>query len=513
MAVPAFWDVFELQMKVFDCLRDDRCDADLASCARVHRTWTNLALNALWLGYPRTQDGSDGDRNRKRTEAIALLPRDRRQDYASRISVLDFSELRGILVHAMFDRLKFPRLKEVILSNVDNEPKRFRLSKYLQPTLESLKLVDKSTDVDNNWLTSTFLDDVANKCPGLKEVLLWAPYTSINPVDLVQFFRSIQLQAISLDFGEYASEVLTYDVLSTLSHGGCLESLIFAPNKAKYSDIEVDHLQRFLDATRDPFPSLKRLELVLEENAVPLIPQCFPAITWLRLDVTSYLRDESILKPIANMSQLQILEIVGDGDRREYNHTIPARAFIPLGSLSQLKSLKIGTSFYPSCTREKDSEDREDVSPDDKFLESDTSDMFSGLTSLQHLSIDALDYADHDHHLWESISSFCPRLSSIEFVGSLDLWSLVLPTAPLFENLTNMAVEQVRGRISLNNLQAVRMIDNFAPKLRRLRCTGDCPFTQDLCTLWAEFRTTQEYFKFEGASRIEELRMEIAVTT
>ncbi|KAG9952660.1 hypothetical protein KCU85_g1859, partial [Aureobasidium melanogenum] len=512
MAVAAFWDVSELKMKVFKCLRDDGCDADLARCARVHGSWTDLALNTLWLGYSRAQD--DDDSNRKRTEAIALLPRGRRQDYASRISVLDFSKLHGKLVHTMFDRLKFTRLKEIILSNVENdEPNGYRLSKYLQPTLESLKLVDKSRDEDTNWLTSSFLADVAKRCPGLNEVFLWAPYTPIDPVDLVQFFRSIQPRVVSLDFGEYASEVLTYDVLSTLSHGGCLASLIFVPNKAKYSDIEVDHLQRFLDATRDPFPSLKRLELVLEENAVRLIPQCFPTITWLRLDVTSYLRDESILKPIANMSQLQILEIVGDGDRREYNHTIPARAFIPLGSLSQLKSLKIGTSFYPSCMLEEDSEDREDVSPDDKFLESDASDMFSGLTSLEHLSINALDYADHDHHLWESISSSCPRLSSIEFVGSLDLWSLILPNAPLFENLTDMAVEQVRGRMTLNNLQAVRMIDNFAPKLRRLRCTSDCPFTQDLCTLWAEFRTTQEYFKLEGASRIEELRMEVAVIT
>ncbi|KAG9807265.1 hypothetical protein KCU77_g21469, partial [Aureobasidium melanogenum] len=93
MAVAAFWDAFELRMKVSEYLRDDRCDVDLARCARVHGTWTDLALNALWLGYPRSQDGSDDDNNRKRTEAIALLPRNRRQDYASRVSVLDFSKL------------------------------------------------------------------------------------------------------------------------------------------------------------------------------------------------------------------------------------------------------------------------------------------------------------------------------------------------------------------------------------------------------------------------------------
>ncbi|KAH0370208.1 hypothetical protein KCU65_g2750, partial [Aureobasidium melanogenum] len=322
---------------------------------------------------------------------------------------------------------------------------------------------------------------------------------------LVQFFRSIRPQMIHLDFGEDASEVLTYDVLSALSYGGRLESLVFAPHEAKLSDIEVDDLQRFFRGTEDPFPSLKRLELVLEEGSVPLIPYCFPAITWLRLDVTSYLRDESVLEPIANISQLQILEIVGDEDRREYNHTIPARAFIPLGSLSRLKSLKIGTSFYPSCMREEDFRDPGSFFPDDKFLVVDASDMFSGLTSLEHLSINALGYEIHDHHLWESISSFCPRLSSIEFVGSLDLWSLILPDAPVLENVTDMAIGQIRSRKQLHGFQAVRIIDNFVPKLQRLRCTSSSPFSIAVCNTWAHFRATQDYFRFGARPRIEEL--------
>jgi hypothetical protein len=106
MAAASFWDVFELKNNVFMCLREDKCDADLARCARVHHTWTDLALNALWYGFPKTacQD------IKTRTRAIASLPRCR-QEYASRIGALDLTGDGGIYVHAMFDRLAFPRLK------------------------------------------------------------------------------------------------------------------------------------------------------------------------------------------------------------------------------------------------------------------------------------------------------------------------------------------------------------------------------------------------------------------
>ena len=84
----------------------------------------------------------------------------------------------------MFDGLDFPRLKEVILNNVENFMREgLRLSKYLQPTLKSLKLLDRSYEDEKNWLTASFLADVAERCPGLEEVSfvshgrLWSPRT------------------------------------------------------------------------------------------------------------------------------------------------------------------------------------------------------------------------------------------------------------------------------------------------------------------------------------------------
>jgi hypothetical protein len=201
MAAASFWDVFELRMNVFMCLRDDKRGADLARCARVHHTWTNLALNALWYGYPRTTC----EENQSRTRAITLLPRDLRQKYASRIGVLDFTDFDGILIHAMFDKLAFPRLKEVILWNIDQanptKSQAFRLSNYLQPTLQSLKLVDKSEgNVEDqiNWLTVSFMTEIAQRCPNLQEVFLQVPYAPIEPENLARFFGSIRPRAVSL---------------------------------------------------------------------------------------------------------------------------------------------------------------------------------------------------------------------------------------------------------------------------------------------------------------------------
>lgn len=132
--------------------------------------------------------------------------------------------------------------------------------------------------------------------------------------------------------------------------------------------------------------------------------------------------------------------------------------------------------------------------------------MFSGLTALKHLSINALDYQDFRHHLWESIASFCPGLTSIEFVGELELCSLVSPYAPILENVTDMAVEQINvDQMKTRETTAARIIDNFAPKLQRLRCTGECDISGQICATWEKFHTTQEFFKDQGRTRIREL--------
>jgi hypothetical protein len=504
MAAASFWDVFELKTNVFRCLREDTCDADLARCARVHSTWADLALNALWYGVPETECKN----NQTRTKAIALLPRDRRQNYASRVGVLDFTDFGGILVHAMFNQLAFPRLKEVILCNVDHgvltEFKHYRLSKYLQPTLRSLKLIDRTDgDIEDqtNWLTVSFLNEVVQRCPDLQEVFFWVPYTPVTPADLARFFQSIRPRAVSLEFA-WGRQMITCEVLSALSHGCCLESLAFDSEIDDREAIEVDQLQQFLSITSKPFACLNRLDLYLEAAAVPLIPQCFPAVTWLRLEILSYLRDESTLKPIGEMSQLQFLEIVGEGDKSEHQYNIPARAFIALGSLTRLKSLEIGKSFFPHCVSEDDIEELAYSYSDDRLTRADASDMFAGLTALEHLSV-FIDDHDSPDHLFDSVAEHCPYLSSIELVGELDPWDLILPDAPVLRNVRHMTLGDIKRTVASS--QAARIIDNFAPKLEKLSFKNKDPRSKKIYAAWAKFLSTQKFFKHRNDSPIKEL--------
>lgn len=92
-------------------------------------------------------------------------------------------------------------------------------------------------------------------------------------------------------------------------------------------------------------------------------------------------RDESILEPIGKMSQLERLEIKGWGNDHEHDFSLPARAFLALGSLTRLKLLDIGAPWFPSCLREDDIGEDEGFSPDDKFTRADASTMLPGLTS------------------------------------------------------------------------------------------------------------------------------------
>jgi hypothetical protein len=502
MAAAKFWDVFELKASVFTYLREDGCNADLARCARVHRTWQDFALSALWYGYPKT--ASPG--NQTRTRAIALLPRVCRQNYASRVGVLDFTNFGGVLVHAMFDGLVFPELQEVILHNVKHGAARgsqeFRLWKYMQPALRCMKLIDRTngdTRRDTNWLTIPFLAAVAQRSYNLQEVFIWVPNTSIEPADLARFFRNIHPRTVSLDLGG-DRVMLTSELLAALSQGKCLESLESVSENDSREQIESLQLRRFLETTTKPFPYLKRLDLFLEDEAASLISQCFPAVTWLRLEVYSARTDESVLKSVANMSQLQFLEIVGDGSTSEC--CVPARAFIALGSLTQLKSLSIGTSFFPCCMSEDDSEAPDNFDSHDKSTRADVSNMFSGLVNLEHLFICIDEYTCPDH-LYDSISRCCPQLSSLELLGSPDLQDFVLRYAPTFYNLRQMTLGNIKYDVGAS--QAARLIDNLAPRLERLSFKDQHTIVQEIYSELMKLRSTQGVFRDTRGSRVKEL--------
>lgn len=522
MATASFWNVVELKMNIFNCLREEKCSADLSRCARVSRTWMDLALDALWFGYP----GTNCEDNRMRTKAIALLPARRRQCYAHRVGVLDFTDFSDCFFHAMFGGLTFPTLKDVTLDHVDAkedcEPDHFRLSRYLSRTLRRLNLIDKGDLSDASWLTPSFLSSVAETCCELERLSLLAWYTPIVAKDLVHFFQRTRAREVSLYFGDIPGRKMFTDrVLLTLSFSERLESLtlVCPPDDRHRSNVEeitAKDLQSLLDMTDEPFPALKRLDLKLEDKGIVLMPHCFPSVTQLRLEVSLYnkaslyttrpRRDESVLEPISKMSQLQVLEIVGGDEPSEWENSLPPRAFIPLGCLTRLKSLDIGKSFFPVCIEEAlDTDWMDDSSEyllDEKFLAEDVLRMFSNLTLLDHLSVNAR-VNDRCGLLLSWISSCCPQLGSIRFVGRLDLWWFVDREVIKFYNITQMIIEDVQPGISA--IQAARLIDNFAPQLQSLSFDGEYNRSKDILTAWLEFQTTPSFFKDRDGSRAIEL--------
>lgn len=187
MAVDAFWNVFELKMNVFLCLDDDRRFGDLARCARVNRSWTDLALDVLWHGDSASttlaDDLSLGMKYKvetfRRSEcrnwymplAIKEFPFARRQRYASRMSVLNL-HLEIKTLHPRLDGLEFPRLKDLRVfghHSFDLDLKQHQFLRYLRPTLEHITVQDES-EYRADLLTGSFLNKLAERCPSLKRV-------------------------------------------------------------------------------------------------------------------------------------------------------------------------------------------------------------------------------------------------------------------------------------------------------------------------------------------------------
>jgi len=492
MAVTSIWDVCELKMNIISCLREDKCDADLARCARVHRSWTEFALDALWFGYP----GTTCEENRMRTTALPSLPPDRRQKYASRIGVLVFTAFDGPSVHAAFDKLAFPRLKEVVLHNIGIG--FVKLLRYLQPTLESLRLTDNSEN-RRKWVL--FLNKVAQQCPSLKKISIRARDVPVKSAYLARFFRSIRPRVVTLGCGQ--DQMLTCEVLSALSDNKCLRSLDLVGEMRDCEEIKLIQLQRFLSVTGKPFANLTRLNLFLEAKAIPLLAQCFPALTWLRLGLDANRGDELTLKPLGNMSQLRYLEIVGKGIKNE--HKLPARAFVPLGSLEQLRSLNISTSFSPCCINQYDSVEPGSFNSEHKFTRADASAMFSRLTALEHLSIFV--GGDEIGRLYGSLSKYCPSLSSIQLMGDFDPQHLIQANAPVLGNVRKLSIENIKPTMS--SPLVARLIYDFAPKLEKLSFTGEYSElfeTRQIYTAWEKYRSMQHLFKSGKSSRFEGLR-------
>jgi hypothetical protein len=210
------------------------------------------------------------------------------------------------------------------------------------------------------------------------------------------------------------------------------------------------------------------LAVDLSSAGVPWAAQCFSTVTKLRVFIQGT-EDESVLVPISTMSQLRVLEITGN--TQEIGSAIPARAFTVLSSLSRLTRLHVGGSFTPcyQLTIQQLEVAGEAFYPGHRFTQADAEDMFSGLSSLEYLCLDAGGEWFPDY-LLESISRLCPSLRTIHFYNHLTLQQLVGPRPPLFMAVTEMRIEDVESN-GLSPSEAMRILQDVAPTLQILVCT------------------------------------------
>lgn len=497
MAVAAFWNVFELKTIVFSYLDNDAYIGDLARCARVHSTWTNPALDVLYRGDtmpPITTEDLrlELGRNTRMTSAIAKLLPANRQKYASRAALLDLSMFNHWPLYCrMFNGYQFPRLKSLIVSSdgalgqylTEEKEKEDSNWSWLPSTLEYILICDMAVRERSALLTGQSLNDIADHCPDLKRVWFTKPSSGLDPTDLARFFRRIQPRAVRIDDCYGSDKLLTCDVLSALSYGGDLETLVLRGWGLEAGQLEMLRSESYTANTL--FQNLRSLDADLSCEAMIWVPQCFPALTSLNVEIPGT-TDESILVPISTMTQLRTLVLHGVDDGSREN--IPARAFVVLASLSQLTTLRISGVFHPCyvpgssypgdgpviatatglCSAgqgpESDEDDEHIYYRGDWFTESDAAEMFSGLTRLEELCLNAGERWFPDF-LLQTIAEFCLNLKIIEFEDTISLRRLVGPKAPLFEELREMRAYHFEAD-GISAARAVKILGETAPNLR-----------------------------------------------
>lgn len=386
-------------------------------------------------------------------------------------------------MHSMFDRIQFPRLKDLVLNNVDGqEPlKHCQLSRYFRPSLATLTLMNGV--LSSKALTTVLLDKIALGCTSLKSISMSIrTVTGISPVDLARCFELLRPCNVYLHFENSnksleRKQLLTYDVLAALSDGGRLETLILdCDDKDDDEDsrsfwyLDGLDLQRLSESITNPFPRLSVVKFGLSAKHIPWAVECFRSTTTLRIEIQPE-RNCFPLQQIAELSQLEVLEISSGAQGL---NGIPAYQFAALSSLSRLSTLNIGSCFFPDAS----------------FTVTNSQAMFSGLASLEILTIN-MGHECSPVWVLSAISRFCPKLDSIEFVGSFPVWLFLQLEAPLFENVRTMTVSSFGVGTSVS--KDARLVDNIAPALEILQCASDEPYSNKVCAAFSEYRQPKHH--------------------
>ncbi|CAD0054935.1 hypothetical protein D6D19_08708 [Aureobasidium pullulans] len=426
--------------------------SSLCSAARVNSTWFDLATNVVWGSAHQISVIPSPKR-------LADVKRARRQLYASKLRYLDFSDNMDCTIHSLFHGLRFPRMTDLVLTeDGQSEGTYCPVAQYLQPNLKRLEFQDWSDE-----LTTTLLDDVAEKCPHLQRVDLRSSGHSIRPTDLVEFFFKLPaLRYVGLDISR---RLLTKDVLLQLSR---IQSLVTLELSSSIKGD--DAFQHVIEHNPNPFAGLKFAHLRMRSPAIPFMVQAFHTIVTLTLTLED--SGAHALNHVSKMKSLNALNI-----QYRQDNTIDLDSLMSLRSLSQLQHFGIGP------------EDKDGMAALDEDMTEGDFDLFiTGFPSLIGFNFTL------NHPLMvQSLSCLekrCPKLRWITLGKCWDLSSLVSIPAPLFPNIHGIHIFLDEADIDrwATPAQLAGIIDNHAPKLTYFNVITDGNYSLGLREAWRALR-------------------------
>ncbi|PHH91259.1 hypothetical protein CDD83_1176 [Cordyceps sp. RAO-2017] len=328
----------EILVAIFDCLDSPA----LTAAMRASKKWFTCASDVLW--------------RRAGCEALAAVPEQRRQIYASKITLLAFSGDEDAAYHARFQHLRFSSLKHISLDAYRPSDGSYHIRQYFQPPLESFSFYGGDLDHD-------LLQQLRAKSWRLRRILIDSPGAAVQP----DFFATFLAEYTSLEhmvFLHGMDHLITDDLMLHLADRPSLSSLMIGKT------CSAELLQRISTQVLQPFRALRNLQLTVPSSAVPTLVRLATQLN--RLELTVQDADATVVGRLASLTTLRELSLSFSAATE-----LPKHEILSLKKLTQLEELTVGPD---------EAEDKAEVTAfQSSFSDTDFDELVSQLRSLRRI--------------------------------------------------------------------------------------------------------------------------------
>ncbi|KAJ3489414.1 hypothetical protein NLG97_g6003 [Lecanicillium saksenae] len=271
----------ETLINIFSVLKGQGDSPSLLAVVRVNRQWFECGISVLW------RDAS--------CEALAAVSDEaRRQLYASKIEMLDFSGDKESALHEKFRGLAFSNLREVSLDSYHPKMgKEYYMRQYFSPALRAFSFY--GGDLDDQLLNS-----LREHSWRLRRLLIDNPGDKVSPEGFLQFIS---------EYGSLQEMIFVCGMEKLLSD----DMLVHLAGRPDLTHISAGRLwpptvyERILETVDKPFSSITTFRLHINASEMPLLTSFVPRIKHLDLQLHDLKRLE--LGCLSTLSKLQSLSL------------------------------------------------------------------------------------------------------------------------------------------------------------------------------------------------------------